>query len=64
MIPALHDPALRDELVEGVAKLALAIDRDDALPSILELRALCVLCEAQGLTEEAARIRRWLGADQ
>jgi hypothetical protein len=64
MIPALRDPALRDELVEAVAKLAVAIDRGDVTPELLELQALAVICAAQDLPDEAARIRRWLGAER
>jgi hypothetical protein len=60
MIPALRDPALRDELIEAVAALAVAIDAGELTPEILELQALAVICEAQGLTDEAARIRRWI----
>ena len=62
MIPALHDSALASELVDAVAALAVAIDRGEvAIPERLELESYEVLCDALGLTQEAARIRRWLG---
>ena len=62
LIPALRDAALASELVDAVAQLAIAIDRGEVpIPERLELESYEVICEALGLTREAARIRRWIG---
>lgn len=47
-------------LAQCVAELSVAIAKGECTPTIDELRALAVICDANHLPREAVRIRRWM----
>jgi len=47
-------------LAQCVAELGDAIAKGECTPTIDELRALAIICDANHLHPEAARIRRWM----
>lgn len=47
-------------LAQCVAELGVAIAKGVCMPTIDELRALAIICDANHLQPEAARIRRWM----
>jgi hypothetical protein len=50
-------------LAECIAKLAKAIAAGEVTPAPVELEALAVICDANHLDVEAARVRRWLSLE-
>jgi hypothetical protein len=47
-------------LAQCVAELSVAIATGECTPTLDELRALAVICDANHLPGEAVRIRRWM----
>ncbi|MDP1570360.1 MAG: hypothetical protein Q8L86_10175 [Vicinamibacterales bacterium] len=57
------DQSVRRRLQLAVQALAEAIDAGGVSPTREELAALAEVCARSGCQREAARVRRWLGAD-
>jgi hypothetical protein len=57
----IEDPRAR--LRRCVAELAVAIDAGECTPDPAELLIMAIVCDRQGLPDEAARLRRWVEWD-
>ena len=50
----------RARIVAAIGQLAIAIDLGEVEPDVAELRRIAALCDDHQLSQEAARIRRWI----
>ncbi len=50
----------RQQVVEAVAEMAIAIALGERTPNLAELQELAIQCDQHHLRNEAARVRRWM----